>query len=126
MKINITLFNDKDWNITVIAIILNTIKDYNNKNNKYIKSMKKILSVVSICSAVGATLLLFCDSLETTIVSIGLMWNAIVSTKELAEYGRSWRFYAGSVIRWGYPVWQWLCSRRTATGVMGRIVMIIE
>lgn len=52
--------------------------------------MKKILSVVSICSAVGATvLLLFCDSLETTIVSIGLMWTAIMSTKELAEYGRS-------------------------------------
>ena len=51
--------------------------------------MKKILSVVSICSAVGATvLLLFCNSLTTTVVAIGLMWNAIVSTKELAEYGR--------------------------------------
>lgn len=50
--------------------------------------MKKILSVVSICSAVGATVLLLCDSLETTIVSIGLMWTAIMSTKELAEYGR--------------------------------------
>jgi len=52
--------------------------------------MKKILLVASIGSAIGATLLLlFCNSLETTIVGIGLMWNAIVSTKELAEYGRS-------------------------------------
>lgn len=52
--------------------------------------MKKILSVVSICSAVGATLLLLlCNSLETTLVGIGLMWTAIMSTKELAEYGRS-------------------------------------
>lgn len=52
--------------------------------------MKKILSVVSICSAVGATvLLLLCNSLETTLVSIGLMWTAIMSTKALAEYGRN-------------------------------------
>lgn len=51
--------------------------------------MKKLLSVVSICSAVGTTLLLLlCDSLETTIVSIGLMWTAIASTKALAEYDR--------------------------------------
>lgn len=83
MKINITRCSDKDWK--VISLKLN--KDY---NYKYIKSMKKILSVVSICSAVGATLLLlFCDSLETTIVGIGLMWTAIASTKALAEYGRS-------------------------------------
>lgn len=52
--------------------------------------MKKILSVVSICSAVGATLLLLlCDSFETTLVSVGLMWTAIASTKALAEYGRN-------------------------------------
>lgn len=83
MKINSTLYGDKDWK--VISFKLN--KDY---NYKYIKSMKKILSVVSICSAVGATvLLLLCDSLETTLVSIGLMWTAIMSTKELAEYGRN-------------------------------------
>lgn len=82
MKINITRYSDKDWK--VISLKLN--KDY---NYKYIKSMKKILSVVSICSAVGATVLLLCDSLETTIVSIGLMWTAIMSTKELAEYGRN-------------------------------------
>lgn len=51
--------------------------------------MKKILSVVSIGSAVGATLLLLlCDSLETTSVSVGLMWAAIMSAKELAEYDR--------------------------------------
>ena len=68
--------------------------------------MKKILSVVSICSAVGATvLLLLCNSLTTTVVAIGLMWTAIMSTKELAEYGRSWRFYAGSAVWWWHPVW---------------------
>lgn len=45
---------------------------------------------MSICSAVGATiLLLLCDSLETTLVSIGLMWTAIASTKAYAEYGRN-------------------------------------
>ena len=82
MKINITLYSDKDWK-------LNTIKLNKDYNYKYIKSMKKILSVVSICSAIGATLLLLLsNSLTTTVVAIGLMWTAIMSTKELAEYGR--------------------------------------
>lgn len=71
-------------------IHLNDAERVDNNNIKIIKNMKKILSVVSICSAVGATLLLLlCDSLETTIVSIGLMWTAIAATKELAEYGRN-------------------------------------
>lgn len=83
MKINITFYSDKDWKVSILKLN----KDY---NYKYIKSMKKILSVVSICSAVGATLLpLVSNSLETTLVSIGLMWTAIMSTKSLAEYGRN-------------------------------------
>jgi hypothetical protein len=83
VKINITFYSDKDWKVSILKLN----KDY---NYKYIKSMKKILSVVSICSAVGATLLpVVSNSLETTLVSIGLMWTAIMSTKELAEYGRN-------------------------------------
>lgn len=69
-------------------IHLNDAERVNDSNIKIIKNMKNILSVVSICSAVGATLLPFCDSLETTLVSVGLMWTAIASTKAIAEYDR--------------------------------------
>lgn len=70
-------------------IHLNDAERVNDNNIKIIKNMKNLLSVVSICSAVGATLLsLVCNSLETTLVSVGLMWTAIASTKAIAEYDR--------------------------------------
>lgn len=53
------------------------------------KSIKIFHLIVAICSAIGATLLLlFCNNLNTTLISIGLMWTAIMSTKVVAEHDR--------------------------------------